>query len=55
MQEKEHVYHGIAAVTGQDDDINRRGVISHADAPILGFILTETVRKKKKTVKLCYM
>lgn len=33
-------YHSIAAVTGQDDDVNGRRVVGDTDPAILGFILT---------------
>lgn len=34
-------YQRVAAIIGQDDDINRCCVIGHTDAPILWFVLTE--------------
>ncbi len=37
-------YHGVASVTGQNDDVDRWGVIGHTDSSIFGFILT--LRKK---------
>lgn len=48
---KQYSYHSIAAVTGEDDNIDWRGVVSDTDASILGFILTKTVGKK--AVILC--
>lgn len=34
-------YHGVAAIIGQDDDVDGRGVIGHTDAAILWFVLSE--------------
>lgn len=37
-------YHGIAAVAGQDNDINGRRVVGHTDSSIFGFIFTARIR-----------
>lgn len=34
-------HHSVAAVTGQDDDINGGGMVGHTDSPIFGFVFTE--------------
>lgn len=38
-------YHSITSVTGQNDDVDRWGVIGHTDSSIFGFILTWRVKK----------
>lgn len=37
---KKLLYHGVAAIIGQDDDINRCRVIGYADAAIFWFVLS---------------
>ena len=32
-------YHGVAAVAGQDDDVDGRRVVGHTDSSVLGFVL----------------
>lgn len=41
-------YHSITAITGQDDDINGRGVVGDTDSSILGFVFTKKKKKKKE-------
>lgn len=48
-------YHGIVAITGQDDHINGGGVIGHTDASISGSVLSRCKTKvevKKEEVSM---
>ena len=40
-------YHGVASVAGQDDDVDRRGVVGHTDSSVLGFVLAEEARQEE--------
>ena len=44
-------YHGVVAVAGQDDDVNGRRVVSHADAAVSRPVLP--VHKVRGAMGIC--
>lgn len=47
---REKSYHGIIAIAGQNDDVDWRGVIGHADATVSGPVFS-VFRKNAKAIK----
>lgn len=39
-------YHGVAAVAGQDDDVDGWCVVGDANSAILGFVFTVNIEKQ---------
>lgn len=47
-------YHCIAAIAGQDDDINGGSVVGNTDSSILGFILTDKMETGRVLIYISY-
>lgn len=45
FSKKLHLYHSIAPVIAEDQNVDRRGVISHTDSSFSGLIFPVSVRK----------